>query len=146
MRAIVTIVLIAATTSLSAETLSFASFRIDVPDGWMHSVEAGLDDRVTLHHPDGTASLKILAYDAPVAVSADRLRNMTNVDTVVPLTWQHWGDFAGYQYDYLERGAFYRQWWLVNARTLLLMTYQGDPGSQDGDTTEIDRMARSLTK
>jgi hypothetical protein len=82
---------------------------------------------------------------APVAVSEDKLRNMTNVDASIPLTWQHWGDYSGYQYDYQESKAIYRQWWLVNTRTLVFVTWQGDPESQAGDTENIDMIVRSLT-
>ena len=136
-------------TGLNAETLSFPSFQIDIPAGWEHSIENSPgNDRgnvVSLRHPDGTGSLKILSYDAPIAVSEDRLRNMTNVDASTPLTWQKWGDYSGYQYDYLERGSFYRQWWLVNERTMIFITYQCDPESKDTDTEEIDKIVRSIT-
>jgi len=149
MKAIFAIVIIATATSLSAETLSFPSFEIDMADGWEHSVETGPgDDRggvITFYHPGGVGSLKILSYDAPGIVSEGRLRNMTNVDASMPLTWQHWGDYSGYQYDYRERGALFRQWWLVNVQTLVFITYQGDPESQDTDMEDVDGMVRSLT-
>ena len=135
-------------TGLSAETLSFPAFRIDVPDGWAHSVATSPDHNpaglLTFSDPDGIGSLKIQSYNVPEVVSADRLRNMTNVDAATPLTWQHWGDYSGYQYDYLENGALYRQWWLVNGRTLMFITYQTHPESKDLDTADIDRMIRSL--
>ena len=70
---------------------------------------------------------------------------MTNVDASTPLTWQKWGDYSGYQYDYLERGSFYRQWWLVNERAMMFITYQCDPESKDSETEEIDKIVRSIT-
>lgn len=104
--AIVAIVLIAAASSPHAGTLDLLSFRIDLPDGWTYSVEAGPgDDRgdvVTFRHADDDGHLKIMSYDAPVAITEDRLRSMTNVDARVPLAWQPWGEFAGYQYAYEE--------------------------------------------
>lgn len=143
------IIFIAMATSLQAETLSFPYFQIEIPAGWERSMESGPgNDRgnvVSLHHPDGAGSLKLLSYDAPVVVGEDRLRNMTNVDASIPLTWQKWGDYSGYQYDYPENGSFYRQWWLVNERTVLFITYQYDPDSKDSGTEEIDQIVRSIT-
>ena len=150
MNAVVAILFIAMATSLHAETLSFPSFQIKIPAGWEHSIESGPgNDRggsvVSLRHPDGAGSLRMLSYDAPVVVREDRLRNMTNVDASIPLTWQKWGDYSGYQYDYPERGSFYRQWWLVNERAMIFITYQYDPESKDSDTEEIDKIVRSIT-
>jgi hypothetical protein len=88
--------------------------------------------------------LKLLSYNAPVVVDDDKLRNMTNVDASIPLTWQKWGDYSGYQYDYLESGSFYRQWWLVNERTIIFVTYQSVLESKDSDKGEIDGIVRSI--
>jgi hypothetical protein len=149
MNAVVLTVLIAMAASLNAETLSFPSFQIEIPAGWEHSIESkpGNDRRsvVSLRHPDGAGSMKLLSYDAPVVVGEDRLRNMTNVDASIPLTWKKWGDYFGYQYDYPEKGSFYRQWWLVNERTMMLVTYQSDLEPKDSDNNEIDRIVRSIT-
>jgi len=154
---IVAVVILATATSLSAETLSLPAFRIDLPDGWEYRAESRADSGVdnssgqdrqvvlTLRHPDGVRSLKLLSFDAPDVVGANTLRNMTNVDASTPLTWQHWGDFSGYQYDYLERDSCFRQWWLVHEQTLLFITYQGNPGSKASDTVDIDTLIRSLT-
>lgn len=87
----------------------------------------------------------MLSYETSLAVSEDRLRNMTNVDASTPLTWQEWGDYSGYQYDYLERDSFFRQWWLVNERTMMFITYQCDPESKDSHVEEIDKIVRSIT-
>ncbi|NCF20782.1 MAG: hypothetical protein GWP63_21330 [Haliea sp.] len=147
--AIAAIVLIAAASHPYAGTLDLLSFRIDLPDGWTYSVEAGPGDErgdaVTFRHTDDNGHLKIMSYDAPVAITEDRLRNLTNVDARVPLAWQHWGEFAGYHYAYEEQGAFYRQWFLVNGQTLLLVTYQGDPFTKYRVAADLDRMIRSLT-
>ena len=135
------------TTSLNAETLFFPSFQIEIQDGWEHSIEngSGSDSRsvISLRDPSGVGILKMGSYYAS-AVSQDRLRNMTNVELSIPLTWQNWGDYSGYQYDYLERGSFYRQWWLTNERTILFITYQCDPESKDIETEEIDNIVRSI--
>ena len=137
------------TSNLNAETLSFSSFRIEIPDGWEHSILNGPGEEfwgrvISLLHVDGVGILKMGSYDAS-AVSQDRLRNMTNVEFSIPLAWQNWGDYSGYQYDYLERGSFYRQWWLTNQRTILFITYQCDPELKDIETAEIDKIVRSLT-
>ena len=143
------IVIFGMTTSLSAELVFFSSFQIEIQDTWEHSFEnaPGDDSRsvISLRHPDGVGSLKISSYDAPDVVSEDRLRNLTNVDSSTLLTWQNWGDYSGYQYDYFEGGSFYRQWWLVSERTILYIVYQCDPESRDIETEEIDMIVRSIT-
>lgn len=140
---------IAMATRLHAEILSFSSFQIEIPAGWEHSIESrpGYDwgHVARLRHPDRRGGLEFLAYDAPVAVGKDKLRNMTNVDASILMTWQQWGDYSGYQYDYVERGSFYRQWWLVNGRAMMFITYQNDPEFKDSDTEEIDKIVRSIT-
>ena len=70
---------------------------------------------------------------------------MTNVDSSEPLTWQSWGDYSGYQYEYLERGSFYRQWWLVNERTIIFITYNCNPESKDIEIDEINKIVNSIT-
>ncbi len=148
MKTILAIVISVMTTSLSAETLSFPSFQIEIQDGWEHTIETRPGDNwgsvISLSHPNGVGSLKILPFDAPAVVSEDILRNLTNVEFSVLLTWKNWGDYSGYQYDYLERGSFYRQWWLTNERTILFITYQCDPESKDIETEEIDRIVHSI--
>ena len=146
---VLAMVIFGMTTSLSAEVVSFSSFQIEIQDTWEHSFESALGDDsrsvISLRHPDGVGSLKILSYDAPDVVSEDRLRNMTNVDSSTVLTWENWGDYSGYQYDYFERGSFYRQWWLVSERIIIFIVYQCDPESRDIETEEINRIVRSIT-
>jgi hypothetical protein len=149
MKAIFAILLIAFATGLSAKTLSFPTFRIDVPDSWDQHIKTGPADQpaggVQFHYSDDLGSLKIQSLEAPEVVSEARLRNLTNLDAATTLTWQHWGDFSGYQYDYEERGAFFRQWWLVNGQIVVFITYQTDPDSKDIATADIDRVVRSLS-
>jgi hypothetical protein len=148
MNTVVAIIFVAIATSLNAETLSFPSFQIEIPAGWERSIENSPgDDRgivVSLRYPDGASSLKILSYYAPVVVSEDRLRNMTNVDASTPLTWQKWGDYSGYQYDLLETGSFYRQWWLANERTIILIVYEGTTESSDVEIDQINKIVNSI--
>jgi len=148
MKTILAIVISVMTTSLNAETLSFPSFQIEIQDGWGHTIETRPGDNwgsvISLTHPNGVGSLKILPFDAPAVVSEDILRNITNLNFSIPLSWQNWGDYSGYQYDYLERGSFYRQWWLTNERTIIFITYQCDPESKDIETEEIDNIVRSI--
>jgi hypothetical protein len=137
------------TTSLNAETLSFPGFGIEVPDDWEHSIESGpggdWGNTISLRHPQGAGILKLRSYHAPAAVSEGILRNMTNLDSVIPLSWQDWGDYSGYQYSYAESGAYYRQWWLTNGRTIVFSTYQCEAASKDSEVDAIDAIIRSLT-
>ncbi len=146
--AVVAILLITATSSSHAWTLNLNLYRMDIPDGWTHSIDetAGKEwgDLVTLRPLDEDGDLKIMSYHAPVAITQDRLRSMTNVDRRINLAWQHWGEFAGYQYAYEEQGSFHLQWFLVNGHTLLLVTYQGDPTTKDRVAADLNQMIRSL--
>ncbi len=148
MKILLAIAIFGMTTSSNAETLSFPSFRIEIEDGWVHSVEngpgGGSRNVISLRHPNGVGVLKMGSYDAPAVVSEDILRNMTNLESTIPLNWQNWGDYSGYQYDYLERRSFYRQWWLANERTIIFITYQCDRESKDTETEEIDKIVRSI--
>lgn len=149
MKHVLAIVTFAFTTSLNAETLSFPSFQIEIPDGWEHSIESGRSDDsrsvISLRHPNGVGILQVGSYDALAIVSEARLRNMTNLEASIPLTWQDWGDYSGYQHSYTERGVFYRQWWLTNEGTIILITYQCVPESRDIETEEINKIVNSIT-
>ena len=136
-------------TNLNAESLSFPSFLIEIPDSWEQNIENGPNENsgsvISLHDRNGVGILKMRSYDAPGAVSEDRLRNLTNLEPSIPLIWEHWGDYAGYQHSYTENGLFYRQWWLANERTILFITYQCDPESTEIETEVIDKIVHSIT-
>ena len=142
------IIVVAATANLNAETLSFPSFQMETQDGWVHSIENGSANDwgsvISLRHPDGAGLIKLRSYNAPAVVSEDVLRNMTNVEPSRPLAWQNWGGFSGYHYSYSEGDSYFRQWWLAHDRTILIVTYQCDLGSQDIETAAIDKMIRSI--
>ena len=137
-----------AASNLVAGTLVQPLYGIDFPDGWTYSTEASTrddwSDLVTFRKVDEDGHLKIISYHAPVEMTEEQLRGMTNIDSRVTLTWQHWGDFAGYQYAYEEEGSYYIQWFLVNGKTLLLITYQGEPVTKDNFAQELAPMIRSL--
>ncbi len=139
------------TSSSIAETLSFPSFRIEVEDGWVHNLERGpqahndLGELINIYHPNGNGILKIQPYSAPDFVSQEILRNMTNVDSSTLLTWQNWGDYSGYQYDYSEGGSFYRQWWLSYERTIIFVVYDSNTESKVIEIDEINKIVSSIT-
>jgi hypothetical protein len=142
------IVLIAMTASLNAERLSFPSFLIDLPDGWVRNIENQPNkdgvNVISLRDPNGVGILRMRSYQAPSAVTQDRLRNLTNLEPSTPLTWEHGGDYSGYQHSYIENGVFYRQWWLANERTILFIAYECDPESRDIETKLVDQIIYSL--
>ena len=137
-----------AASNLTAGTLVQPLYSIDFPDDWTYSVEArtgeGWSNLVTFSRVDEDGHLKIISYHAPVEITEERLRSMTNVDARVTLTWQQWGDFIGYQYAYEEHGSYYLQWFLVNGKTLLLITYQGELIKKDSVDADLVPMIRSL--
>ena len=148
MKYIPALIAFAVTTSSNAETLSFPSFQIEIQEDWERSIEnRPVDDllsMISLRRPNGVGILRIGFYDALAVVSEDVLRNFTNLDLSISLTWQSWGDYSGYQYDYLERSSFFRQWWLTSEGTIILIIYECDPESKDVETDEIDNIVRSI--
>jgi hypothetical protein len=143
------VILFTLTANVNAESLSFPSFVIEIPDSWEQSIENGPNENsvgaIGLRDRNGAGILRMRSYDAPGAVSEDRLRNLTNLESSTPLDWEHWGDFAGYQHSYTENGVFYRQWWIANERTIVFITYQCDPESRDIETEVIDKIVHSIT-
>jgi hypothetical protein len=89
--------------------------------------------------------LKIQSLIAPSLIDKERLRMMTNVDRSTPLSWQDWGNYSGYQYDYSERGSFFRQWWLVDQRTIIFVVYESSVEIEESDIAAVDRIVKSLT-
>jgi len=152
MKILLVIAIFGLTMSSYAETLAVPSFRIEVEDGWVHSIERGPQgnpewgDLISIYHPNGNGILKIQSYNAPDLVSEEILRNMTNVASSTPLIWQNWGDYSGYQYDYLERGSFYRQWWLAIERTIIFFVYESNTESKDIEIDEINEIVNSITE
>ncbi len=151
MKTLLTIAIFGLSTSSSAETLAVSSFQIEVEDGWVHSIERGpqahheWEDRISIYHPNGNGILKVQFYSTPYLVSKDRLRNMTNVEWSTPLVWQNWGDNSGYQYDYSERGSFYRQWWLADEYGIIIIVYNSNTESKNIEIDEINEIVSSIT-
>lgn len=134
--------------SAFAETLSFASFQIEIPDDWEHRIEPAPDNNskhlVRIYGPSATGILSIRSLDAPSVVSAEVLRNLTNVEQSVDLAWKDWGEFSGYQFNYVEDGSYYRHWWLAHERTILVISYDCEPALKDIESEAIDRIVNSI--
>ena len=128
-----------------ARLISLGSFEMAIPGGWRHRTEAESDQGLTsIYHPEGAGTLKLKSLTLPQVVTREVLRSMANVDSSITLSWQMWGDFNGYQYDYSEDGTFYRQWWLTSQEELLFFVYSSD--SQDDSEREvINGIVASLT-
>jgi hypothetical protein len=150
MKILLAIAIIGITTSSTAETLSFPSFRIEVEDGWVHSIERdpqanhGVGELISIYHPNGNGILKMRTYGAPDFVSKELLRNMTNVDLSTPLAWQNWGEFSGYQHDYSEKGSFYRQWWLASEGAIIFIVYDTNIEPTDFEIDKIIKIVDSI--
>jgi len=133
-----------------AETLTFHPFRIEVESGWVHEVESGaatptgFGPKISIYSPDSRSALTIRTMDAPAEVSAEALRNMTNVDPSISLVWRDWGDYAGYQYDYSEGNTFYRTWWLARGAEMIFVTYDSAADPNNIEMELVDRMVDSL--
>ena len=151
MKTLLSMTLFVLAPSLFAETLSQPSFRVEVDDGWVHSIEKGprtqdgFGDLISIHHPDRTGVLKIQSDRAPGSVDPKRLREMTNVDWSKQLDWESWGDFSGYQHSYSEQGLFYRQWWLTDEKTIVFFVHSASAEPNHTEKNEIDKIVRSIT-
>ena len=150
MKTLLAIAIFGMTMSSNAETLAVPPFQIEVEHGWVHSIERGPQapqvggDVISIYHPNGNGILKVQFYGTPYLVSKDRLRNMTNVEFSTPLDWQNWGGNFGYQYDYFERGSFYRQWWLANEQGVIFIVYESNFESKDFEIDEINEIVKSV--
>ncbi len=151
MKTLPAIAIVVITTMSNAETLSFPSFRLEVEDGWVHNLEresqahSELGQLIAIYHPNRNGILKIQPYSSPDFVNPAILRNMTNVESSTTLTWQKWGDYSGYQYDYAEGGSFFRQWWLTNERTIIFIVYESNTESRKIEIDEVDKIVNSIT-
>jgi hypothetical protein len=149
-RFILTLLIIGISASSTAETRNFPMFSIDVPGDWTYDVEAGptaLDSGgglISIYRPDGIGVLKMMSYVAPSIIGRDRLRLLTNVDSSTALVWREWGDFSGYQHNYVERESFFKQWWLLNEKTMLLITYESDAGELQIEIETVEEMVTSI--
>lgn len=150
-RATLTLAMLTVAIGAMAESVSMDAFRIDIEDGWVHSVErtSGSDadrgDSIRIHHPNGPGVLTIGSYASHGPVQPEVLRNLTNVPFATPLTLQRWGAFSGYQLDYVEGASFYRQWWLADDRAVVFVTYQSSVETSEDATDAVDAMVRSLS-
>ena len=132
-------------------TLSLGSAELELARGWLTSVEkvapagAEFGDLVSARHPDGVGVLKLQTYTAPESVDGEALRLLTNVPEAEPLVMQRWGDYTGYQHDYVENNFFYRIWWLAREEHLVFITYQCSAEQQGIETNDIDLIVQSLT-
>ena len=122
--------------------------RINLPRNWLFSVEqsSSRDQRevITARNPDGTGLLYIQSMLLPDKIREEALRNLTNVDSSVQLSFDSWGDYSGFQYDYAERGVFFRQWWLSDDQDLVLISYQSLVALSDAVVLQLEEIVRSL--
>jgi hypothetical protein len=151
MKHLFAIAIVGITTSSFAETVLFSSFRLELEDGWVYDLERvtqahnEIGDLIRIYHPGGDGILKIRPISVPGSVSQETLRNMTNVDSSTALNWQGWGDYSGYQYDYSEGGSFFRQWWIANEKTILLIVYDSSTEITAIEIDQINKIVNSIT-
>lgn len=133
--------------SAGDNVLSIGPYNITIPEEWLYKAETKSDQRTitTIYYPDGIGTLQFMSLNiAPKMVTQEILRNMTNVDPSISLSWQMWGDFNGYQYDYSENKKIYRQWWLANKEEIVFIVYSTDT-QDDYESDVINRIVTSIT-
>jgi hypothetical protein len=148
-----TLALAASTVAMGAlaQVVSLGAFQIEIEDGWVHLIEpAPASDpnrggSIRIHSPNGPGVLRIGSYASHGPVQPEVLRNLTNLPLTIPLTLQRWGDFSGYQHDYVKGTSFLRQWWLANDSVVIFVTYKCSVEMRELETDVIDAMVRSLS-
>jgi len=138
------------TKTSSLPTVSFQRFSVEIPDGWNHTIDElpannhGFGATVSIYWPGESGELTIVSYHSPEIVDELTLRNFTNVDSSVQLGLEEWGDFAGYRYSYSENGSHFRQWWLSNRTTILILVYVSASEATSEEIQVVDRMVASI--
>jgi ABC-type Fe2+-enterobactin transport system substrate-binding protein len=149
MKNIVAIPFFLISTSAFPETLSFPSFQIEIQNDWAHRIEPAPGDDagrvIRIHGPSAIGTLSLRALDAPNVVSAEALRNLTNLEESIDLAWESWGEYSGYQFNYVQDDTYFRHWWLAHERTILVISYDCEPALKDIEAEEIDRIVGSIT-
>jgi hypothetical protein len=148
-----TLALAASTVAMGAlaESLSVDAFQIEIEDGWVHLIEPApasdpnRGESIRIHNPNGPGVLDIGSLASHGPVRPEVLRNLTNLPLTIPLTLQRWGDFSGYQHDYVEGTSFLRQWWLANDSVVIFVTYKCAVEMSELETDAIDAMVSSLS-
>ena len=136
--------------SATAATVSFQRFSVEIPDGWNHTIDElpannqGFGATVSIYWPGDSGELTIVSYDSPEIVDELTLRNFTNVDSSVQLGLKEWGDFVGYRYSYSENGSHFRQWWLSNRTTILILVFVSASEVTPEEIQVVDRMVASI--
>jgi len=144
------LIITASAGSAAAATPSFQRFTIKIPVGWNHTVEElrsneeGFGESVRIYRPGESGELTIVSYHSPVIADELVLRNFTNVDSSLQLDLEEWGDFAGYRYTYSENGSHFRQWWLSNRTTILILVYESASEATPDEIQVVDGMVASI--
>jgi hypothetical protein len=135
------------TEMTGSRVVSLGSYNIAIPGEWLQKTESRSNQKmITAFYPsDERGSLKFMSMNfAPNEVTREILRNMTNIDPSISLKWQTWGEFSGYQYDYTEKGASYRQWWLLNQNEILFFVYSSN-SQEESEKKLVNRIVGSIT-
>jgi len=144
------LIITASACSATASTANFPRFSIEIPDGWNHTIDEpradnqGFGAAVRIYRPGESGELTIVSYYSPVIADELTLRNFTNVDSSVQLDLEEWGNFAGYRYNYSENGSHFRQWWLSNRTTILILVYESDSEASREEIQGVDGMVSSI--
>lgn len=150
MRILLAMAILGMAATTLAETLSLPAFQIEVEVGWAHTIEKKSNeqpdrgDLLRIYHPNGNGVLQLQFYSTPGLIGKERLRNMSNVERSTTLSWKKWGDYSGYQHDYVEGNIFYRQWWIANEYGVIIIVYNSDTESLDVEVAEINKIVNSI--
>lgn len=128
--------------------ITVGSFKVTMPSDWQYkevSSDSGVSTNIFPIDNHGThGSLSLMSLTVPTLVTRERLRLLTNVDSSISLDWGTWGELSGFQYDYVEEGQFFKQWWLVGKNAVLFLVYRRE-SKDDGEIRVINQIVSTLS-
>lgn len=150
-KALIVVFFMGLSLNAAAESASFDTFSIELPPGWVDQIErssppdSDFNDRISVSQPDGAGTLHLQTYTAAAPVDESALRLLTNVPATELLENREWGDYSGYQYDYIEDGVYHRTWWLARDTSVLFITYECGEGRESLEMDDVEQIVLSLS-
>lgn len=144
---LVAAVFLISTSLLNAETIETNVYTVVSPDNWRIERIDRETSRIALYPTETFTRLQIAArnLDDVLMVSQEWLRDYTSLDPAIVLTWENWGELAGYSYQYEVRLQQRRTWWLTDGRQVLMATFSTVMDDRiDPHQDNLEKIIRSI--
>jgi hypothetical protein len=116
---------------------------VQLPPGWKASED---DTCVTLSGQHFSSALQLSAARKDTDVVTDIDLNVFAADRVRDKALLHvdTGVFSGFCAEQIEKGRFWREWWLRAGKLMVYVSYNIDAHLQESERSIIDSIIRSL--